>query len=133
MDLILVLLFLVAFLVSYVFLSRDKLPPGPLTLPFIGSYFYLKQMQHNLQHAVHLDAAKKYGKVFSFRIGHQLFVVLTGYEAVHQALVKQADQFSDRPNFMPVMQEAYKEGKGMFRICTRCSSSPNQRNWRQVR
>ena len=61
---------------------------------------------------VHLEAAKKYGNIFSFKIGQQLFVVLTGYDAVYQALVKQADVFSDRPNWLGIMKEAYKDGAG---------------------
>ena len=113
MDVVLVLLFVVVLLVSYLFLSRDKrLPPGPFTLPLIGSYPFLKQLQSRPPHVVYLEASKEYGNIFSFRIGQQMFVVLTGYETVYQALVKQADVFSDRPNFLPVMQEAYKEGRG---------------------
>ena len=113
MDIVLVLVFWAVLLASYLFLSRDKgLPPGPFALPLIGSYAFMKQLQCRLSHVVYLEAAKKYGNIFSFRLGQQLFVVLNGYEAVYQALVKQADVFSDRPNFLPELQQTYKEGLG---------------------
>ena len=117
MDLILLLIFVVVFLVSFVFLSKPKgLPPGPIAFPFIGSYQFVKQLQGRLSHIVYLEASKKYGNIFSFKLGQQTFVVLTGYDAVYQALVKQADVFSDRPNFLEVMKEAYKDGAGMASI-----------------
>ena len=123
MDLILFLVFAVVFLVSYLLLTKPKgLPPGPAVFPVVGSYPFLKQLQGRLSHEVHLEASKKYGNIFSFKIGQQLFVVLTGYDAVYQALVKQADVFSDRPNWLDIMKEAYKDGAGMkqfnyFGIC----------------
>ena len=113
MDLVLILTFAVVFLVSFVFLSRPKgLPPGPVALPFIGSYPFVKKLQDRLPHVVYLESSRKYGNIFSFKLGQQTLVVLTGYDAVYQALVKQADVFSDRPNFLPVTKEALKDGAG---------------------
>ena len=113
MDIILILIFLAVFLASYLYLSRPKgLPPGPLTLPLIGSFGFLRQLEGRLRHVEFTEAAKKYGDVFCFRFGKYTFVVLNGYEAVYQALVKHADVFSDRPNFMPITKEALKEGRG---------------------
>ena len=117
MDLVLLLIFVAVFLVSFIFLSRPKgLPPGPFALPFVGSYPFLKKLQRRLPHILYLEASKKYGNIFSFKLGNQTLVVLTGYDAVYQALVKQADVFSDRPNFFPVAKEAYKDGAGMVFI-----------------
>ncbi|XP_043541535.1 cytochrome P450 2F2-like, partial [Chiloscyllium plagiosum] len=41
--------------------------------------------------------AEKYGNVFSVELGPLKAVVLTGYDAVKDALVNHADQFSGRP------------------------------------
>ncbi|MGH0130105.1 UNVERIFIED_CONTAM: hypothetical protein FKN15_006166, partial [Acipenser sinensis] len=40
--------------------------------------------------------SETYGKVFTFHMGPKKYVVLTGYEAVKEALVTQADDFSER-------------------------------------
>uniref|UniRef100_A0A7N4PNH4 Cytochrome P450 n=1 Tax=Sarcophilus harrisii TaxID=9305 RepID=A0A7N4PNH4_SARHA len=39
---------------------------------------------------------QKYGPVFTVHLGHRTVVVLTGYEAVKEALVDQAEEFSGR-------------------------------------
>lgn len=119
MDLLMILVFVVVFLASFLFMSRAKgLPPGPLALPFIGSYHFLRKLQGKLLHVVYFEAAKKYGNIFSFKLGQQTVVVLTGYDAVSQALVKQSDVFSDRPNFLPIAKEALKDGAGMCHYIT---------------
>ena len=98
-DIATVLIFVVVFLISFLVLSRQKgLPPGPtIALPIIGSYFFLKQLQKKRIHLTLLEAAEIYGKVFSFRIGQQFVVVLTGFDAIQQTFVKQSHVFSDRP------------------------------------
>nr|KAG5711010.1 hypothetical protein BaRGS_013744 [Batillaria attramentaria] len=45
---------------------------------------------------------RQYGDVFSFYMGGRLVVVLNGYDVIKQALVKQADAFSDRLHFLTV-------------------------------
>ncbi|MGH0130101.1 UNVERIFIED_CONTAM: hypothetical protein FKN15_006162 [Acipenser sinensis] len=40
--------------------------------------------------------SETYGSVFTFHMGPKKYVVLTGYEAVNEALVTQADDFSER-------------------------------------
>ena len=104
MDIALILIFAVVFLCSFLVVSRPKgLPPGPLTLPLLGSYWFMKMMRKRDNHLVLADAAKTYGDIFSFRIGNQLIVVLNGFDSIYEALVKQSDVFSDRPVFLPFL------------------------------
>ena len=103
MDVGLVLVFVIVFFCSVLVIKRPKnLPPGPLTLPLIGSYWFVKQMQKGDNHLLFVEAAKTYGDIFSFRIGSKLFVVLHGHDAIQQAFVKQSSVFSDRPDNPPI-------------------------------
>ncbi|XP_053526846.1 cytochrome P450 2C25-like, partial [Artibeus jamaicensis] len=56
--------------------------------------------------------SKVYGPVFTVYFGRRPTVVLYGYEAVKEALIDQAEEFSGRGSF-PVVEEANK-GKGVF-------------------
>ena len=102
MDITLIFVFAIVFLCSFLVLSRPKgLPPGPLTVPLLGSYWFVKQMRKRDNYLVLVDAAKVYGNIFSFRIGNKLLVVLNGFDTIYQAFVKQSDVFSDRPVLLP--------------------------------
>ena len=69
-------------------------PPGPgPALPLVG-HLYLLTKDPRAQFRAW---RRKYGEVFSLVLGNQLTVVLNGYGVIKEALVKQADAFSDRP------------------------------------
>ncbi|XP_066098466.1 cytochrome P450 2A13-like [Saccopteryx bilineata] len=70
-----------------------KLPPGPPALPFIGNYLQLntEQMYNSL-----IKISECYGPVFTVYLGRRPVVVLCGYEAVKEALLDQAEEFSGR-------------------------------------
>lgn len=106
-----VLIFMTVFLVSFLILKRRQgLPPGPfISFPILGSYFFLRQLQKKRVHLSLVDASEKYGKIFSFWIGKQFVVVLTGFDAIHQAFVKQSNVFSDRPS-IPGFQRTAASG-----------------------
>ncbi|XP_072406293.1 cytochrome P450 2K1-like isoform X1 [Chiloscyllium punctatum] len=90
------LLALFLFLVVSVIRRRvpRNFPPGPTPLPLIGNLHQLdlKRLDWSL-----MGLAEKYGNVFSVELGPLKAVVLTGYDAVKDALVNHADQFSGRP------------------------------------
>ena len=116
MDAGLIFVFILFFLMSYFFISKPKgLPPGPLSLPFIGSILFLKEIEGQCAHLALVKASKRYGSVFSFKIASHLIVVLHGHDAVYQALVKQAETFSDRPDFLPGFHRTTQQigGKGI--------------------
>ncbi|XP_067317059.1 cytochrome P450 2W1-like [Anolis sagrei] len=85
------------------------LPPGPTPLPIIGN---LHLLDFKRQDKTILKLAKKYGPVFTLHFGFQKVVVLTGYEAVKDALVNFAEEFVDRP-VIPIFQQI-QGGKGIF-------------------
>ncbi|DAA19879.1 TPA: cytochrome P450, family 2, subfamily A, polypeptide 13-like [Bos taurus] len=72
---------------------KGKLPPGPTPLPFIGNYLQLntEQMCNSL-----MKISEHYGPVFTVHLGTRQIVVLCGYDAVKEALVDQAEEFSGR-------------------------------------
>ncbi|XP_051561410.1 cytochrome P450 2U1-like isoform X2 [Myxocyprinus asiaticus] len=93
-----------------------NIPPGPKPWPVVGNFggflvpsFILRRFGHNPEELRKRDAnplspqagltemAKVYGNIFSIFVGPQLIVVLTGYDAVRDALSNHADAFSDRP------------------------------------
>lgn len=94
--------------------KRDRLPPGPISFPGVGSWFFVKEIRRKRPHVALLDASKRYGDVFSFRMGSQLIVALNGYDVINEALVKQAHVFSDRPNHLPAVRNIMKDGGGII-------------------
>ncbi|KAF7212846.1 cytochrome P450 1A1 [Nothobranchius furzeri] len=68
--------------------------PGPKSLPIIGNLLELGSNPHLSL----TELSKKFGDVFQIQIGTRPVVVLSGYETVKQALTKQGDDFSGRPD-----------------------------------
>ena len=50
----------------------------------------------------------------SFKMGRERIVVLSGYDTIHEALVKQSDVFSDRPFHLPEVWRLIKDGGGNY-------------------
>ncbi|PVD29098.1 hypothetical protein C0Q70_11695 [Pomacea canaliculata] len=93
-----ILLLVVLTLVSLWWLSTRRpagVPPGPgFALPLLGHLHLLKSNPRQ-KFAIW---RRQYGDVFSLYLGSQLVVVLNGYKVIKDALVKHADEFSDRPH-----------------------------------
>ncbi|KAG8542002.1 hypothetical protein GDO81_027706 [Engystomops pustulosus] len=68
-------------------------PPGPRSWPLIGN---LHLIDFRRPHLTYLQLSKKYGPVFSVRMGMKKMVVIAGYEAVKEALVTNAEEFGER-------------------------------------
>ncbi|XP_045211516.2 cytochrome P450 2D26-like [Mercenaria mercenaria] len=107
MDISIILVFLGVFLLSY-FLTKKKqnLPPGYFGIPFIGSLSLLRKFPGRRPHVVLYEESKRFGPIFRWYIGRQMFVGLNGYDVINEALVKKADAFSDRPTFINVLNAA---------------------------
>ncbi|KAM4042302.1 cytochrome P450 2K1-like [Anomaloglossus baeobatrachus] len=86
-----------------------NLPPGPRPLPIIGN---LNILDRNRPYKTLHQLSKKYGPIYTIQFGGQKVVVLCGYEAVKDALVNHADEFSGRPK-VPMFHEITK-GHGVI-------------------
>ncbi|KAM4042283.1 cytochrome P450 2K1-like isoform 1-T1 [Anomaloglossus baeobatrachus] len=104
----LVLSIILCLFVALFFYGRKKniynLPPGPRPLPIIGNLHILDMKKPYL--TFH-QLSKKYGPVYTIKLGEEKVVVLCGYDAVKDALVNHADEFSGRPK-VPIFHEIIK-------------------------
>ncbi|KAJ8335085.1 hypothetical protein SKAU_G00407240 [Synaphobranchus kaupii] len=102
-------LFIVLLFKSSTKCSRYKFPPGPKPWPLIGNLniLNLKFPQNTM-----CKLAEQYGAVFTFHMGRKKYVIVTGYEAVKEALVTQADDFGERG--LPASKKLNFNGKGII-------------------
>ncbi|XP_055041789.2 cytochrome P450 2J2-like isoform X2 [Misgurnus anguillicaudatus] len=80
--------------------NPSNFPPGPLSLPFLGTIF--TEMDFKTMDKL----TEVYGNVFSLRVGNQKMVVISGYKLVKEALIEH-DGFVDRPA-VPIFHKTYK-------------------------
>nr|XP_008173287.1 cytochrome P450 2G1-like [Chrysemys picta bellii] len=97
-----------------------NLPPGPTPLPLIGNFLQMK-VGETLKSLEKLS--EKYGPVFTVYFGSKPIVVLCGHEAVKEALVDQAEEFSGRAH-MPTVEKNFHGFGVVF---------ANGERWRQLR
>ena len=84
------------------------LPPGPPSLPLIGS---LLSLRGNDVREELCRLARHYGDVFTMDMGINRTVILASYDAIREALIQNAQALSGRPSDMFVFEEI-TEGKG---------------------
>ncbi|KAM3834582.1 cytochrome P450 2J2-like [Vipera latastei] len=74
--------------------TRRHLPPGPLSVPLIGSFwaygFWLCEDYFR-------KPVKRYGNIYSMWFGHRLLIVLSGFKTVKEVMKSFPEEFSDRP------------------------------------
>ncbi|XP_010144388.1 PREDICTED: cytochrome P450 1A5-like [Buceros rhinoceros silvestris] len=71
-----------------------KRPPGPWGYPILGNMLELRKDTH----LALTRLSQKYGDVMEVRIGARPVLVLSGWETIRQALVKQGEDFMGRPD-----------------------------------
>ncbi|XP_056419485.1 uncharacterized protein LOC130360954 [Hyla sarda] len=126
LDPVTVLLFIITciFLATVLFKEKEQVhenyPPGPKPWPIIGNIFNLNIKKPYLSFQ---ELAKKYGPVFSIKIGGQKMVVLSGYDTVKEALVNHAEELSGRP-IVPIFMDFFR-GYGVI--------FSNGHNWKNMR
>ncbi|XP_072464292.1 cytochrome P450 2S1 [Notamacropus eugenii] len=92
-SLLLLLLVLLVLLLGFRGRRFSRLPPGPPPLPLLGN---LGQLWPGALYPGLLQLSAKYGPVFTVHLGSRPVVILSGYEAIKEALVDQAEAFSGR-------------------------------------
>nr|AAI60556.1 LOC733530 protein [Xenopus tropicalis] len=88
--------------------GSQNFPPGPKPLPLIGNLHMINMKKPYL---TFMELAEKYGPVFSVHLGANKAVVLCGTDAVKDALINYADEFSGRPK-TPLFEQTFK-GNGI--------------------
>ncbi|XP_035699676.1 cytochrome P450 1A1-like [Branchiostoma floridae] len=81
-------------LVSWVLdiIKRWRMPPGPFFWPIIGNLFLFGGQFY----LTFIELGKKYGDVFSLKLGMRDVVVLNSLEVIREALVKKGADFAGR-------------------------------------
>nr|CAD7258396.1 unnamed protein product [Timema shepardi] len=91
-TLLVFLVVIVAVRLLQMFREVRSLPPGPWGFPVIGYLPFLKGDAH-----LHFkELAKKYGSMFSTKLGNQLIVVLSDYKTIREAFRR--EEFTGRPH-----------------------------------
>lgn len=91
-TLVVFLVVLVIVRLIQIFRELKSLPPGPWGLPIFGYLPFLKTEAH-----IHFgELAKKYGSLFSTRLGNQLIVVVSDHKAIREAFRR--EEFTGRPH-----------------------------------
>ncbi|KAK4284478.1 hypothetical protein QN277_001305 [Acacia crassicarpa] len=76
------------------------LPPGPLRIPFIGSFIFLRKSFSELEPILRSLHAN-YGPIVTLPIGSHPAIFIADRSLAHQALVQNGVVFSDRPKALP--------------------------------
>ncbi|XP_069854972.1 LOW QUALITY PROTEIN: cytochrome P450 2G1-like [Dipodomys merriami] len=82
-------------------------PPGPNPLPLIGNFL---QLDTGDMYNALMKLQKKYGNVFTVYLGPRPVVILCGHDAVKEALVDQADDFSGHGEIATIEQNFHNHG-----------------------
>ncbi len=72
---------------------NQRLPPGPVGLPILGYLPFLNLFNLGKSFS---DIGKKFGDIFSLRVGTELAIVLNSYDAIKKAFVM--PQLINRPD-----------------------------------
>uniref|UniRef100_A0A6I8SB94 Cytochrome P450 2K1 n=1 Tax=Xenopus tropicalis TaxID=8364 RepID=A0A6I8SB94_XENTR len=79
-------------------------PSGPPSLPVIG---HLHMINLKRPSDALMKMSRTHGNIFRIQMGTVEMVVLAGYEAVKEALIDNAEVFSERP-FVPVFEDMHQ-------------------------
>ncbi|KAB5548124.1 hypothetical protein DKX38_011530 [Salix brachista] len=78
------------------FLTSKKLPPGPLTFPFIGNLLWLRMSASKVEPILRSLHAK-FGPMVTLRIGTRTAIFVADRTLAHEALILSSAVYADRP------------------------------------
>ncbi|XP_033761725.1 cytochrome P450 2J6-like [Pecten maximus] len=84
-----------------------NIPPSPPGYPIVG---HIPLMLKGKPQDIYRGLRPKYGDVFSLKLGRRLSVIINGSEALREAFIKQAEDFSDRPDIFLMSVLLKKKG-----------------------
>ncbi|XP_006812434.2 cytochrome P450 2U1-like, partial [Saccoglossus kowalevskii] len=95
---ILLILLILMLLITWVTIRHYKapcknFPPGPWGLPLLGSSAYFSKHIYKTM----WELSKKYGSVYSVKMGPDCRVIVVGSDAIKECLVKKGNDYADRP------------------------------------
>lgn len=111
-----------AILVSKLRRKRFKCPPGPFTLPIVGSWL---QIGNKLDHHDLIGYAKRFGEVFLIRMGQRKIAVISSKELAREVLLTKGVEFGSRSR--NIVFDIFT-GKGQDMIFTEYGE-----HWRKMR
>ncbi|XP_069832011.1 cytochrome P450 2F2-like [Dendropsophus ebraccatus] len=126
MDLAIILLsIIVVIFLANVFRNQNpgkysNFPPGPKPLPILGN---IPMMDMSKPYKTFYQLSKQYGSIFSIQMGTTKMVVLCGYDTIKDALINNAEVFSDRPR-NPLFTDSTRDHGIVF---------ANGENWKVMR
>ncbi|XP_034297857.1 cytochrome P450 2J5-like isoform X1 [Pantherophis guttatus] len=100
--------------------TRRHLPPGPLALPLVGTFFAAGLW---LREDYFRKPVKRYGNIYSLFYGHQLSILLSGFKAVKEGMTNFPEELCDRPD--NAFLNDLGKGRGII--------FSNGNNWKQQR
>jgi len=84
--------------------GKNKLPPGPIGLPFIGN---LHQFDSLAPHIYFWKLSKKYGKILSFKLASVQIIVVSSAKLAKEVLKTQDLVFCSRPSLVGQQKLSY--------------------------
>uniref|UniRef100_M1A611 Cytochrome P450 n=1 Tax=Solanum tuberosum TaxID=4113 RepID=M1A611_SOLTU len=102
--------------------GKNKVPPGPLGLPFIGN---LHQFDCLAPHIYFWKLSKKYGKVFSLKLASVPIVVVSSAKLAKEVLKTQDLVFCSKPSLVGQQKLSYNGHDIVF--------APYNDYWREMR
>ncbi|XP_071812016.1 steroid 17-alpha-hydroxylase/17,20 lyase-like isoform X3 [Apostichopus japonicus] len=87
----------------------QRVPPGPTSIPFIGNVL---SIDYKSPHLTMIELAKRYGDIFSLKVGSQRVVILNNAHLIREAY--RGMHISHRPDFFSMQ---YLVGEKGFLTC----------------
>ncbi|CAI0475487.1 unnamed protein product [Linum tenue] len=83
--------------------SHSKLPPGPFSIPIIGTFLWMLRSKgfSDLEPAL-VKLRARYGSIIKIRIFSRPVIFISSHSLAHQALIQDGAVFADRPPAPPV-------------------------------